>query len=303
VLPGEIVNGLPQPPANPWQVAWYEAIGQLGVPGNVVLAAYRDFPLVGPATFAALGSLSSGDSIELLGKDRAIYGYEVTGVDTYPADELPVSKIFGRTKDERLTLMTVGGRLDGAGTEVVVVSAVRGLGAPAPRNLPTPADRPSASDCDLEGATLPDKLEYTRAETPLPPPPSAEGTEADAATVEAISAVVRFRVACANDANFPALISLFSNDYLALALSGPTPPFADVVILGRRAGRALKEEAWRGMPTVEDARVLVDGRVVAVLRPDPNDVLSVPFGPVVTTFVKAGGAWLIDGEAPQGIAG
>ena len=299
VLPGSVSGVVPNPPASPWQVAWYESSGRLGVPGNVVMAGYREFPLIGATTFAALNTLGVGDSIEVLGKDRQDYHFKVTDVDSFARDDIPLKLIFARVKEEeRLTLMTVTSLLDLEQPRVTVVTAIRGLGASAAADRPTAEEIPSPEECDLAAGVLPDGVRLPRGSDAPPTFPPTSGEEADEATIDAISAVVRSRVACVNDANFPALLSLCTESFLIEAFAEPPPPLSDVIALAKHEGRPLKEGAWVGMPSVEDVRIGTDGRVAATIRPDPNDLLSTSVGPTTVVFLKADGIWRFDSETP-----
>lgn len=102
-------------PTGPYVVAWYGATGRLGVPGNAVMAGHVDYAGVGPAVFARLAELTTGDRIELTGEDIGSYRYAVVWSELYDIATAPVDDIIGPTATESITLITCGGTFD-AGT-------------------------------------------------------------------------------------------------------------------------------------------------------------------------------------------
>ena len=66
-----IENGRLADPTGPWVVSWYRQSGQLGEPGNVLMAGHVDFWGVGPCLFYNVRDLVEGDQI-LLTDSRAV---------------------------------------------------------------------------------------------------------------------------------------------------------------------------------------------------------------------------------------
>jgi LPXTG-site transpeptidase (sortase) family protein len=127
----EIVDGVMLNPSGPFVVSWYRETGHLGDADNIVMAGHLDYWDVGEAVFFHLGGLQEGDVIEIIGADNEVYRYRVDWVRTYTVAELDkkeVQRLVGRTKDEKLTLITCGGTFDynrGEYLERLVVRASR----------------------------------------------------------------------------------------------------------------------------------------------------------------------------------
>jgi hypothetical protein len=98
---------------DPWRVAWAEASGAPGLPGNAVMAGHLDYWAVGPAVFWDLRHLVPGDRIVVVGDDGRAYHYEVEWVRHYEVDQLTAgparAEVVGPTDDPALTLITEGG--------------------------------------------------------------------------------------------------------------------------------------------------------------------------------------------------
>ena len=296
VEPGNIVNGVPQPPSGPWSITWYNEIGALGQPGNVVLTGYADYPLVGPAVFSGLGALQAGDAIEVAGGNGDSFAYRVAQVAEYPADQVPVRAIFGRGTEERLILLTVLRPLASSGAGILVLTATRG-GAPAPTDDPPPlADLPPPEECRTVPRNLPDLKTIAGHDAPATPPTAAEGKPADEETERAVTTVIRERIACVNAGDYGRLAALFSDEFLSAAFDDTPPAFEDVVAFSRRQPAPLPPATRRGLPTIEDVRVVPDGRVAATVRPATADPREARRGPVQMTFVLVSQSWLIDAE-------
>ena len=298
---GAIAFGELRPPTGPWVAAWYGEAGLLGEPGNVVLAGYRDFPLIGPAAFAGLGGLAAGDAVAVTGEDGEPYGYRVTAVDVYSPQDLPVRQLLGRPSDgERLMLVTIG---RGSGDEgVVVVTAERAAVARTDAGETLLRDVPAAAECRVSSRDLLEPSDVGRGTAATSPATRPTGQPIDDATTEAVTAVVRERTACVNAGDYRRPASLFSSDYLRAAFADPPPAYDDVLGFARRRPLPLGSAAQRPMSLVDDVWALADGRVVATVRPAPDDPRSTQLHPVETTFVRVSDRWQIDAEADLAVA-
>ncbi len=107
-----VVDGAMQDPSGPWVVAWYENLGALGRPGNVVMAGHIDYWNVGPAVFYNLSTLEPGDEIILAGEDGKTYPFAVEWVRQYDSTSMPLDEVAGPTEGQSVTLITCGGAFD-----------------------------------------------------------------------------------------------------------------------------------------------------------------------------------------------
>jgi hypothetical protein len=108
----QVVDGAMQDPTGPWVVAWYENLGSLGRPGNVVMAGHIDYWNVGPSVFYNLAALQSGNDIDVAGSNGETYSFTVDWVRQYDAEQIPLDEVVGPTPNQTLTLLTCGGAFD-----------------------------------------------------------------------------------------------------------------------------------------------------------------------------------------------
>ncbi|MDQ2655619.1 MAG: class F sortase [Chloroflexota bacterium] len=134
IEPLRVVDGAMQDPSGPWEVAWYENLGSLGAPGNVVMAGHIDYWNVGPSVFYNLGSVQPGAEIIVAGDDGLQYPFTVEWIELFTSDDMPMDEITGPTDTQSLTLITCGGAFDyvnGQYLQRTVVRATRsGPGIP-----------------------------------------------------------------------------------------------------------------------------------------------------------------------------
>lgn len=167
-------------------------------------------------------------------------------------------------------------------------------------------DIPVASDCSIEplepmdllplaqGGASSDLLEATPvAEEALP-----DGVPANETETEGITATVRQLVACANARDPLRLVALLTDDFkialasAALGLQGETPEdLAARFPVPISLDEAQSVDSLPMIP-IRDARLLVDGRVAAILEPQIEGI-DHPFVFYVT-FELVENRWLID---------
>ena len=120
-----VVDGAMQDPSGPWEVAWYENLGSLGTPGNVVMAGHIDYWNVGPSVFYNLGSVQPGAEIIVAGDDGLQYPFTVEWTELFTSDDMPMDDITGPTQTQTLTLITCGGAFDYVNGEYLQRTVVR----------------------------------------------------------------------------------------------------------------------------------------------------------------------------------
>jgi hypothetical protein len=138
------------------------------------------------------------------------------------------------------------------------------------------------------------------------------GTPADAATVRAITAVVRQLTACYNAGDYLAGFSLATDDFIRLQV-GLALFDEDLVAAMKASPVPLSEEQQTKLLGVRRVVVLSDGRVAALVdysspTPQPAGIRGVETDLFI--FEKVGGAWLLDESVenleaqygPEGVA-
>ena len=95
---------------------WYDFSSHAALGGNAVFSGHKDYVGVGPAVFARLSELTSGDTIEVVLGDGSVYRYGVTTLRLVPASptQAEIGAIVGATVDPVVTLITPGGYFDPA---------------------------------------------------------------------------------------------------------------------------------------------------------------------------------------------
>lgn len=87
---------------------WYAHGPAPGEVGPAVLVGHKD-TRVGPSVFALLASARRGDRVEVRRRDRTTAIFTVTGVEQAPKTAFPTARVYGRTEQARLRLITCGG--------------------------------------------------------------------------------------------------------------------------------------------------------------------------------------------------
>ncbi|RZU77712.1 sortase family protein [Micromonospora kangleipakensis] len=114
------------------EAGWYDQGPTPGQYGPAVIVGHVD-TTTGPAVFHDLKSLDDGDRVEVTREDRSVAVFEVTAVQRYGKDRLPVDEVFGDFSRPNLRLITCGGRWVGGETGyadnlVVYASLVKARG-------------------------------------------------------------------------------------------------------------------------------------------------------------------------------
>ncbi|WP_316525436.1 class F sortase [Kitasatospora brasiliensis] len=99
------------PPDDRNLVGWYRDGVSPGERGSAVLAGHVD-TTKGPAVFLLLSFLLPGNKIEVSRADGTVAVFSVDTVETFAKDAFPDAKVYGRTPDAQLRLITCGGTYD-----------------------------------------------------------------------------------------------------------------------------------------------------------------------------------------------
>jgi sortase A len=95
-----------------WEdVAWYELGPVPGEQGNAVIAGHYD-SFIGPAVFFDLRKLEEGDILRVITEDDEELEFEIFEIESVHIDDADSRKIFGKTEEYNLNLVTCEGIWD-----------------------------------------------------------------------------------------------------------------------------------------------------------------------------------------------
>lgn len=109
---GQDSEGKMDVPKGVFNVGWYNLGYKPGEEGSAVMAGHLDTITGAPAVFYYIGQLSAGDEVIVTDKDGKSYTFEVTSVQSYPFDQVPLQEIFASRDKPRLNLITCVGTWD-----------------------------------------------------------------------------------------------------------------------------------------------------------------------------------------------
>ncbi|MFI9366052.1 class F sortase [Kitasatospora sp. NPDC053057] len=99
------------PPDDKNLVGWYRDGVTPGERGSAVVAGHVD-TTKGPAVFLLLSLLVPGNKVEVSRADGTVAVFGVDSVQTFAKDAFPDQKVYGKTPDAQLRLITCGGTYD-----------------------------------------------------------------------------------------------------------------------------------------------------------------------------------------------
>ncbi|MGW3071808.1 class F sortase [Kitasatospora sp. NPDC001132] len=99
------------PPNDKNLVGWYRDGVSPGERGSAVVAGHVDTSK-GPAVFLLLSFLLPGNKIEVSRADGTVAVFSVDSVETFAKKDFPDAKVYGKTPDAQLRLITCGGTYD-----------------------------------------------------------------------------------------------------------------------------------------------------------------------------------------------
>jgi sortase (surface protein transpeptidase) len=97
-------------PSHPRTAGWFEDGPSPGEVGPTIIVGYIATQR-GPGVFHRLARLQAGAKIAVRRADAMVVTYQVDQIATYPPNKLPSAKVYGRTKQPALRLITCGGML------------------------------------------------------------------------------------------------------------------------------------------------------------------------------------------------
>jgi len=92
-------------------VAWYDLGADPGQYGNAIFTGHIS-SIYYPGVFYNIDDLGPGNTVHVFGDDGTELVFIVQEVDTYNADNFPLSKIFAPTQQVGVVLITCGGDWD-----------------------------------------------------------------------------------------------------------------------------------------------------------------------------------------------
>ncbi|WP_395293140.1 class F sortase [Kitasatospora hibisci] len=99
------------PPDDKNLVGWYRDGVTPGERGSAVVAGHVD-TTKGPAVFLLLSLLLPGNKVEVQRADGTVAVFSVDSVETFSKSAFPDQKVYGKTPDAQLRLITCGGTYD-----------------------------------------------------------------------------------------------------------------------------------------------------------------------------------------------
>lgn len=93
------------------QVGWYQYGAAPGEIGPAVVLGHVD-SYEGAAIFYHLGKLASGDRVFITRADGTEAEFEVQYLERYPQSDFPTEKVYGKTSDAELRLITCTGKYE-----------------------------------------------------------------------------------------------------------------------------------------------------------------------------------------------
>lgn len=99
-----------QLPSHPGTAGWFEGGPSPGEVGPTIIVGYIATKR-GPGVFHRLAGLKAGANIAVRRADTMVVTYRVDQIASYRPNKLPSTKVYGRTKQPALRLITCGGML------------------------------------------------------------------------------------------------------------------------------------------------------------------------------------------------
>jgi len=95
------------------EVGWYQLGPAPGQMGAAIIVGHVD-STSGPAVFYRLGSLTAGDTVQVIAANCETSTFVITTVAVYSKANFPTERVYGPTSDAELRLITCGGAFDAA---------------------------------------------------------------------------------------------------------------------------------------------------------------------------------------------
>ena len=100
-----------QVPGSPSQAGWWSGGAKAGDQGTAVIVGHVDSH-GGPAVFYRLRQLRTGDRVRVVHRDGSRASFSVVARHRYPKKDFPTERVYSRTDEPTLRLITCGGSFD-----------------------------------------------------------------------------------------------------------------------------------------------------------------------------------------------
>jgi LPXTG-site transpeptidase (sortase) family protein len=107
------------PPAKGMTAGWYTGSAKPGTPGAAVFLGHSD-PHGGESVFHDLDKVNKGTAIDVERGDGKVLRFTVTGTETVDKSAFPTQKVYGKTSERALRLVTCA---DGHPAQSLIVYA------------------------------------------------------------------------------------------------------------------------------------------------------------------------------------
>lgn len=106
-------NGVlnPPPPNDTNLVGWYQAGTVPGNKGTAIVLGHVDTKTA-PAVFWSLSALTKGATVDVARDDKVTATFTVDSVEVFPKDQFPDDRVYGKSPNAQLRLITCGGVYD-----------------------------------------------------------------------------------------------------------------------------------------------------------------------------------------------
>ena len=105
-------DGTLETPTDYDEAGWWSGGPTPGDPGAAVVTGHVDSARSGPAVFARLGELVAGDIVSYTTRTGERVRFEVESSERYAKESFPTMRVYGRSDQSRLRLVTCTGRFD-----------------------------------------------------------------------------------------------------------------------------------------------------------------------------------------------
>ncbi|MDH6140521.1 MULTISPECIES: class F sortase [Kitasatospora] len=109
LAPDGVLNA--PPPSDTNLVGWYQGGTVPGNKGAAIVLGHVDTKTA-PAVFWGLSTLTQGNTVDIDRDDKVTATFTVDSVEVFAKDAFPDDRVYGRTKDAQLRLITCGGAYD-----------------------------------------------------------------------------------------------------------------------------------------------------------------------------------------------
>ncbi|MGF1426842.1 class F sortase, partial [Kitasatospora sp. LaBMicrA B282] len=107
--PTGVINPPPADDTN--LVGWYQGGTVPGNRGPAIVLGHVD-TRTSPAVFWGLSSVTPGTTVDIARDDSVTATFTVDSVEVFPKDQFPDNRVYGKTADAQLRLITCGGAYD-----------------------------------------------------------------------------------------------------------------------------------------------------------------------------------------------